>query len=574
MSDYQDAEFTEVATGQAPALPAVITGESLSLAVALSRAEVDQQISTAKAFPRDIRAARNEMITVATLDESMAEECVYALPRGGKTIRGPSIRFAELVVRAWGNTRSAARVTHVDRIERFVEAEAVVHDLQSNNLYTARVRRTIELKKNRRSIDADMVALAGAAAMSIARRNAILATVPKGVWKSALDAVESVNRGDQKTLSERRDAAVGYFNKIGVDTPRVLRKLEVQSVEEITLDDLMDLQALRTSVKSGEHAIDELFPAESGPTIRPKGTEETLKALAGVDPETGEIKAGLGHSSIYAQNEFLPAQIWSALKKMGGDGNSGADVAAAIGQLRADKFKETPGHQVASDAPAGAPGVVHSGRQTLLSAQRSPSQSRERAMRPPGYQRRPHLPIRPKGRPRPPLRRLSAVGTRSPRKARALCKTGSTTCQPKRRSSLRPPWSGGGGNWRSSRRGETAMRMKAGIAFYLPLDHEQGPVKNVRIFLGAGEWRTLVEVSSREIGGSRPALGTPTVYAATYSSIQFYPKPDRDYQWDYEVDEGLWRHQTEDGIKKCLEWWREREKVDELEGLAAVAEKQ
>src|SRR5450631_3785003 len=73
-----------------------------SLAVSLARAEVDQQITTAHAYPRSIARAVKGIMTLATLDEQTAEECVYALPRGGKAIKGPSIRFAEIIGSQWG----------------------------------------------------------------------------------------------------------------------------------------------------------------------------------------------------------------------------------------------------------------------------------------------------------------------------------------------------------------------------------------------------------------------------------------------------------------------------------------
>lgn len=248
-----------------------------SLAVSLTRAEIDQQIATAKQFPRSTAGSVEAMVSMATMNSDAVEESIYAVPRGGKTIRGPSIRFAEIVAQSWGNCRDAARVTHVDRIERWVEAEALFHDLQTNRATTTRVKRTIELKKNKRTLDLDMIALAGAAAMSIARRNAILGGVPKAAWKKAYDAVESVIRGDVKTLVERRDRAMGYFHKAGVPPERVLRALELRAVDDITLEHLVTMQGWRTAIGSGEATAEEIFPEER-PAQGPK--EDKLKRLA------------------------------------------------------------------------------------------------------------------------------------------------------------------------------------------------------------------------------------------------------------------------------------------------------
>jgi hypothetical protein len=135
-----------------------------------------------------------------------------------------------------------------------------------------------------------MIQLAGSAAISVARRNAILGCVPKPVWRKALEAVESVMRGDQKTLIERRDAAVSYFNKAGVPTERILTALEVTHLDDITLDHLVDLNGMRSALRTGEATLDQLFPQEKPAGPKPDTLDDKLKALSRVDPETGEIK--------------------------------------------------------------------------------------------------------------------------------------------------------------------------------------------------------------------------------------------------------------------------------------------
>jgi hypothetical protein len=302
MSDQRyPNEETPVLTGPGPEPEVENPLVPASLATELTKAEFDQQIATAHAYPRSPSKARDRMIGLATLDEQMAEECIYSVPRGGKQIRGPSIRFAEIVLSAWGNVRCAARVTHEDRVERYVEAEALVHDLETNVGYVARARRRIELKRGRKSVDPDMIQLAGAAATSVARRNAILGAIPKTVWRRAQEAVEAVIRGDQKTLVERRDAAFSYFNKMGVPTERILKSLSVNHLDDITLDHLVDLGGMRSSLKSGDATLDQLFPEEVQPGPKPETLEDKLKAISRFDPETGEIKEAIQDAAVTGQ---------------------------------------------------------------------------------------------------------------------------------------------------------------------------------------------------------------------------------------------------------------------------------
>ena len=86
---------------------AVVAQESLSL---ITKAEIDVQISTAKAFPRSLKQFQDRAMSMATFSEEIAASCSYALPRGGKSLEGPSVRLAEIIVSSFGNIRSGARV--------------------------------------------------------------------------------------------------------------------------------------------------------------------------------------------------------------------------------------------------------------------------------------------------------------------------------------------------------------------------------------------------------------------------------------------------------------------------------
>lgn len=246
-----------------------------SLAVSLARAEVDQQIHTARALPRNVRRAVDNILSLATLDDQSAEECVYALPRGGKPIKGPSVRLAEIISSQWGNCRVGARVVHVDRIEKYVEAEGVFHDLETNAATTARVRRRISDSKGRLYND-DMIVVTGNAACSIAKRNAILGAVPKAVWRKAYEAVESVIAGDAKTLVERRDKAMKAFAAFGLTPERVCTAIGVDGIDDIKLEHLPLLIGAHSALKSGEGTVDELFPA-AGANAEQEESPKTLK---------------------------------------------------------------------------------------------------------------------------------------------------------------------------------------------------------------------------------------------------------------------------------------------------------
>lgn len=236
------------------------------LAVDLAKAEIDQQIATAKQYPRLISKVASNVLSLVTLDQQAAEEAMYALPRGGKPIVGPSIRLAEIISSQWGNCRVAARVVDVNRTEKYVEAEGVFHDLETNSATKATVRRRIVDKYGKLYND-DMIIVTGNAACSIARRNAILAGVPKAVWRKAYEAAEQAVKGDIKTLAERRDQMFKAFAAFGVKPEQIYAALGVGGSEDITLDSIPILTGMYQAIKNGEATVEQMFdPRQIGST--------------------------------------------------------------------------------------------------------------------------------------------------------------------------------------------------------------------------------------------------------------------------------------------------------------------
>lgn len=236
----------------------------------LNKSEIDMQVSTAHKYPRSIKRFRDESLQMVTLNESIAESCIYALPRDGKTIEGPSARFAEVVASAWGNCRAGARV--VSDSGEFITAQGVFHDLERNVAITYEVQRRITNKAGKR-FSADMIAVTGNAASSIALRNAILKGVPKAFWDDMYQAARQTVMGDFKTLANRRAAALKAFIGLGVTEAQVFAKLGISGVEDITLEHLLVLRGLITAIKDGdttpEQAFSDVAPAEKPQSGKP-----------------------------------------------------------------------------------------------------------------------------------------------------------------------------------------------------------------------------------------------------------------------------------------------------------------
>lgn len=251
---------------------AVAVVEETALSI-ISRAEIDTAVSTAKKYPRSLKRFREDLLSMVTLTEEIASGCIYAVPRGNKTIEGPSVRFAEAAASAWGNCRAGARI--IGEEGDFVIAQGVFADVERNNTVTFEVKRRIT-DRNGRRFNADMIAVTSNAACSIALRNAILRGVPKAFWADIYDDVRKTAIGTAETLVNRRAKAVEYLQKFGVTLPMICARLGVGGVEDIGLDQLSTLKGLATALKDGDTTVEKAF-ATPGSQEPAKGGMEGLK---------------------------------------------------------------------------------------------------------------------------------------------------------------------------------------------------------------------------------------------------------------------------------------------------------
>lgn len=243
-----------------------------SLAV-LNKGEVESQIATAKQYPRNLAQFKENTIAMATIDKETAEECLYALPRGSKTIEGPSVRLAEIALSQYGNCLAMAEPIGED--DKYVYALGMVRDLENNIAVKVVTKRKILDKKGKRYND-DMVQVTAMAACAIAFRNAIFKVIPASFIRPAYQQARKMVRGDAKSLKSTRQGALATMAALGVSKERVLNVLGRGAVEEIDGDDIVKLRGLYNSVRNGEVDIETAFP-EPG-SVEKSPDDESLDA--------------------------------------------------------------------------------------------------------------------------------------------------------------------------------------------------------------------------------------------------------------------------------------------------------
>lgn len=142
--DSNDQSMVPTAPAQVGAAP--VSADQYGYIEARIRADAQVRTALALARPRDLDVVRERMLRDAARP-GFAAVATWAMPRGGKTLTGPSIRFAEAALRALGNVIVDVTILHEDDTER--AGEVTVADLESNQLYRQgfTVAKTIERRK-------------------------------------------------------------------------------------------------------------------------------------------------------------------------------------------------------------------------------------------------------------------------------------------------------------------------------------------------------------------------------------------------------------------------------------------
>lgn len=259
-----------------------MTIKSTEVIQAIDKAEIDMQIATAKQYPRDIAVALNNMRTYAMMDSETAQECFYAVARGGNAIEGVSVRFAEIVAESWGNLRVATRIIGNDG--KTITAQGIAHDLENNVAVSVEVKRKIT-DKNGRTYSEDMQVVTGNAASAIAFRNAVMKVVPKAITKKVTDEVKQVALGKTNDIETRRKAMLDYTKKMKITNEQVLFFCGVSTIEEIDNQMLFNLRGAINAIREGDSSIEETFinpmkEAEKTKAIENKANDAKSKAEA------------------------------------------------------------------------------------------------------------------------------------------------------------------------------------------------------------------------------------------------------------------------------------------------------
>ena len=292
--------------------------DTTALAVATTRAaeEVKARMVIAKRFPRD-EATSFARIMKACQRTSLAERAEYQYPRGGQTVRGPSIRLAEVLARAWGNVD--AGFAELEQRDGESVVEAFAWDLETNTrivrTFTVPHKRDTKKGSYKLTDSRDIYELVANQAQRRVRA-CILGIIPGDVVDAAVDRCQKTLAGSSKEpLSDRVRVMVAAFSEFGVSGEMISARLG-HKLEVVTEGQLAELRRVYTSIRDGVSDAAQWFTPPEDPgaealrnrltngskktlppakTAAPKRAQKTAAPAAqdeipeNVDPITGEV---------------------------------------------------------------------------------------------------------------------------------------------------------------------------------------------------------------------------------------------------------------------------------------------
>lgn len=245
-----------------------------------ARARIEAAYIVAMNNKRDVDQARDRILH-ACKRPIFADRVQFAVLRGKKydkatgkwvdnIVHGPSIRFAELALREWGNIISDIQVLYEDDLVRRVRV--MMLDLETNTSFSKEIQviKTVERKKAEdrdimgertnsqgqkvyivRATD-DEIYNKEAAMISKVLRNEGLRLIPSDIVDEAIEvARKTLSDRDKQDPDAAKKKVLDAFSEIGVK-PRDLQQYLGHPTDTLNPKELEDLRSIYRAIKDGE----------------------------------------------------------------------------------------------------------------------------------------------------------------------------------------------------------------------------------------------------------------------------------------------------------------------------------
>lgn len=221
--------------------------------------EVQASFVIAKKFPRNESESFSKIIN-ACRRPFLAEQAIYAYPKGGKLVEGPSIRLAEVLLSSWGNCESG--VIEISQSNGISIAQSYAIDLETNTrvIKTFHVTHKIWTKNGIKHITDprdiyELIANQGARRM----RSCILAIIPADISEAAKEECKKTLANSSEPISERiRKLILAFQDDFGIKVEHLEKKLG-HKLDSIIETELVTLRGIYRSLRDGMSSREDFF---------------------------------------------------------------------------------------------------------------------------------------------------------------------------------------------------------------------------------------------------------------------------------------------------------------------------
>lgn len=248
---------------------AITQSPEIAAAAEREKAHIQSMFQMAIHKRRDMQQFRFQLLENVKRPRC-AEIVEYSKPMGNTSIRGLSVKFADMAFQLYGNAECDKRIIYDDATTRTIKV--VIIDYESNACKSSDVvvKKTVERKNaNGRDIISsrknssgyetfvvvatdDEVAIKEAALVAKARRNLILELMPRDILDEARDmAIDVLKNQDAQDPKAALNKLLDAFGGIGVD-PKSLATYLGHTVDSVDKTELLDLRRIYSAINSGE----------------------------------------------------------------------------------------------------------------------------------------------------------------------------------------------------------------------------------------------------------------------------------------------------------------------------------
>ncbi len=226
----------------------------------LSKASMLQvQVQVAKQYERNIDKVRVEVVSLCQMPQ-LAEKAMYAYPKGGQVVAGPSIRLIEAIAQAMGNIEYG--IVELQQTDKEVLLEAFAWDIEKNVRRSMRwtVKMVRDTKKGSYALNDQRDRYEMMANMGMRRvRACLMAVIPSPIQELAIETVKTTLMNHGRLIKpEQQGRMLDAFAVYGIERGH-LEKYLGHKLDKLTAQEAMNLRMICDSLEAGIGKPSEFF---------------------------------------------------------------------------------------------------------------------------------------------------------------------------------------------------------------------------------------------------------------------------------------------------------------------------